>query len=106
MKHLAAPFAVLLFCAPAICPASSAVPGAVRNPFVFGKVHRPLKKAVAKQKKLTLEMVVIRSGEKIAVIDGRKIGVGDSVNGYRVKAITLDYVEMSDGSRTERLFVK
>lgn len=66
-----------------------------RNPFTFGHaVEMTVKNGVAKPRDsaLSVEMVLIHDGKRMAVVNGHKVGVNDTVDGATVTGISMDSV--------------
>lgn len=74
-----------------------------RNPFTFGHaVEMTVKKGVAKPRDfaLSVEMVLIHDGKKLAVVNGRKVGIADTVEGAVVTGISMDSVSFVKNGKT------
>lgn len=68
-----------------------------RNPFTFGHaVEMTVKNGAAHAKPgdsaLSVEMVLIHDGKRMAVVNGHKVGVNDTVDGATVTGISMDSV--------------
>lgn len=89
-----------------------------RNPFAFSAAalaFTPAHEATAAAPslpqpasgpRLQCAAVILGAGETAAIIDGRMVGVGDSVGEYRVEAISEAGVTLRAGERTRVLAVK
>ena len=74
-----------------------------RNPFTFGSSDEmTVKKGVAKPagSGLSVEMVLIHDGKQMAVVNGRKVGVNDTVDGAVVTGISMDSVSFVKNGNT------
>jgi hypothetical protein len=74
-----------------------------RNPFTFGRsAETTVKKGAAKpaDSGLSVEMVLIHDGKQVAVVNGRKVGVNDTVDGAIVTGISMDSVSFVKNGKT------
>lgn len=79
-----------------------------RSPFEFGWSKKaPVKKKVRTSKKDEIAgMIMIKGNKKIAVINGKLFQVGDTFGKLLITSITLEYLELSSGKTTKRLYLK
>lgn len=81
------------------------VPVFARDPFLFGDETRAIVKAVAPAAELgpgpQVSSILFSSARRLAIVDGKIVGVGDMVGMYRVVAIeqTAVVFELADGGR-------
>lgn len=74
-----------------------------RNPFTFGNsAEMTVEKGVAKPRVsgLSVEMVLIHDGKQMAVVNGHKVGIADTVDGAIVTAISMDSVSFAKNGKT------
>jgi chromosome segregation ATPase len=76
-----------------------------RNPFTFGHaVEMTVKNRAAHTKPgdsaLSVEMTLIHDGKQVAVVNGRKVGIADTVEGATVTAISMDSVSFVKNGKT------
>ena len=105
----------------AVRPDSLAPPAPVtfaRNPFAYSAATLaytpasesasapPVAPRSAEGPRLHCAAVILGSGEAAAIIDGRMVGIGDTVGGYRIEAISADGVTLRAGERTRVLAVR
>lgn len=82
-----------------------------RNPFEFGgsKKHGAGSKTKGNsdsdESKRKVGMIMIIKNRKIAIIDGKRYKVGDSIDEYLIKSITLDYVELVTDKSAKKIYV-
>ncbi len=77
-----------------------------RNPFEFGgKKEAPRKIRTSKKDKIA-GMIMIKGNRKTAVINGKNYKVGDTFGKFLITSITLEYLELSSGKTTKRLYLK
>ncbi|MEE8484655.1 MAG: hypothetical protein V3S46_08660 [Nitrospinota bacterium] len=82
----------------------------VRNPFKFGTSGtRALKKGDDTEKKIVQKgeykvgLIMIKGSKKIVVINDKRYTEGDKVGKYLIESITLNHMEISDGTSSRRL---
>ncbi|MFQ5431382.1 MAG: hypothetical protein ACE5EN_02600 [Nitrospinota bacterium] len=81
----------------------------VRNPFEFAKKKAVIRvRRVPKEKKAetTVDLIMIKGSDKLAVINDKSYRIGDVFEGYPIISITLDYVELSSENGKKRLYLK
>jgi hypothetical protein len=74
-----------------------------RNPFAFGRaVEMTVKNGLAKPRDsaLSVEMVLIHDGKQMAMVNGRKVEIADTVGGAVVTAISMDSVSFVKNGKT------
>lgn len=78
-------------------------PKGQRNPFLWqGELNPVVNTAVAEKKEQPVEiprlgMILVREGEKTAMLDGTLVHTGDTYAGHRIEAIEPEYVILSGG---------
>jgi hypothetical protein len=96
--------AIMTIAASAICaPFSEADDEWGRNPFTFGHaVEMTVKNGAAKPRvsALSVEMVLIHDGKPMAVVNGHKVGIADTVDGAVVTGISMDSVSFAKNGKT------
>lgn len=76
-----------------------------KDPFYHARPAAP-KRAVPDKVRLHLLGILYREVNSQALINGRVVGVGDTLSGYRVDRIERDHVKISDGGKTVILRVE
>jgi len=81
------------------------VPGYPRDPFLFGDETREIVRAAATMPDLgpapTVRSILFSSARRLAIVDGKIVGVGDQIGGYQVAEIEQGAVvfALSTGER-------
>ena len=96
-------------------PGRNPAPTFARNPFAYGAATLATTPAAdaggrflrsAEGPRLHCAAVILGAGAAAAIIDGRLVGVGDTVGDYRIVAIDEDGVTLRAGERTRVLAVR
>lgn len=77
-----------------------------RNPFEFGGKKKVSRKIKTSKKDKIVGMIMIKGNQKTAVINGKNYRVGDRFGKFLITSITLNYLELSSGKTTKRLYLK